>query len=504
MCPRDDSSSYVTIGLDHDDATMTTTATGATWCHQPPLDECITSKTLLYNDRKHHLSRPCPTTNRIRLEEMMTGVGAMFIMATGALSFSLEFAAAKEIQNNHGPGTTVCFRGAVGFVLAVITALLSSNRKGPLYGYRRQNIKFLILKAFLGGTSTILAFLAVKVSRIIDINVLKLAQLQQEREAERSKKKSDICIPVYRYRGHRWIGRVFGGLATTTHSLTFCHVTNRLPLPPFLSLLQNVSLACAGVIAGTSTLWAAAMSYFFEKGSWRCIDTFAALCCIWGIILATKPAPLFHGREKKDGDLALGLTCATVHAITQAASTMTIRAVREEHTSIIALYSMAGSAIIAFPWMVFEQMMCEGNRSLGADSTIVHWSLLFSTGVTGWLAVMLKTLALQLSQGLGVLIMWYLNSLFSVAWDFALFHAHFDEIRLAGVLVVLFGCIVSACGATTTTTTTTSWFSSTKWWSWWENGIIILSSSPQQKKVVGDGNKVEAKEGDEEAPSPSS
>jgi len=99
------------------------------------------------------------------LKQYEASLGAMAIMATGALAFSVEFAEAKLLEGKQGPFTAVCLRGLVGMLLALLTALISRKRKGPLYGHHRQSIKFLVLKGFLGGTATILAFLAVKVSK---------------------------------------------------------------------------------------------------------------------------------------------------------------------------------------------------------------------------------------------------------------------------------------------------------------------------------------------------
>jgi len=93
-------------------------------------------------------------------------------------------------------------------------------------------------------------------------------------------------------------------------------------------------------------VWTAAMAAVFEKGSWTRGDTLAAIFCIVGIILVTKPAPLFyHPSEDDEGNVTLGITCALVSAISQGAVNMCIRRIREEDTSVLTLYAMVSESL---------------------------------------------------------------------------------------------------------------------------------------------------------------
>ena len=107
----------------------------------------------------------------------------------------------------------------------------------------------------------------------------------------------------------------------------------------FLFCYQQIDLSDATVILATSTLWTAAMAAVLEKGSWTRGDTLAALLCIAGIVLVTKPDPL----KESEGKVVLGITCAIVSAMSQGAVNMTIRRIKEEDTSVITLYAMVSN-----------------------------------------------------------------------------------------------------------------------------------------------------------------
>ena len=94
------------------------------------------------------------------------------------------------------------------------------------------------------------------------------------------------------------------------------------------------------MILATSTLWTAAISAVFEKGDWNKGDTLAALACIVGIILVTKPDPIFPHNDEDEGNTPFGIACAVVAAMSQGAVNVCIRRIKAEDTSVITLYAM--------------------------------------------------------------------------------------------------------------------------------------------------------------------
>lgn len=105
--------------------------------------------------------------------------------------------------------------------------------------------------------------------------------------------------------------------------------------------MQEIELSDAAVIMATSTVWTAVLAVFVENGSWSKGDTLAAVFCTGGVVLVTKPGPLFPGPDSESSsDVAMGVICALVAAISQAGVNMTIRKIKDEDTSVITLYAM--------------------------------------------------------------------------------------------------------------------------------------------------------------------
>ena len=208
----------------------------------------------------------------------------------GLHRYSLQYASVKLAKKHSEFWTISFFRGAVGTLAALMTALLSKNRRGSLLGANPSNIKWLLLRGVLGGITIISAFIAVTV-RVESSTTIRRA---------------------------------------TTTCLT---LGDALP--------QEVEISHATVIIATSTLWTAALAVLLERGTWKWGDTFAAIFCLLGVVLVVKPTPIWHPAKKKDDhNPLLGLCCAVLSAVSQAGVNMTIRRIKEEDTSVITLYAM--------------------------------------------------------------------------------------------------------------------------------------------------------------------
>jgi len=89
---------------------------------------------------------------------------AMGIMAVSAVVYSIQYVDVKKAGKHHGGWTISFFRGLIGMGAATVSALLTKSRKGPLWGSRRENIKWLVWRGIFGGITIISSFIAVLVS----------------------------------------------------------------------------------------------------------------------------------------------------------------------------------------------------------------------------------------------------------------------------------------------------------------------------------------------------
>jgi len=91
------------------------------------------------------------------------------LLLTGIRRYSAQYATVKLAHKHSEFWTISFFRGVVGSLAAITTALLSKRRQGPLYGHHKENMKWLILRGMLGGITIISAFLAVTVSDMTNL-----------------------------------------------------------------------------------------------------------------------------------------------------------------------------------------------------------------------------------------------------------------------------------------------------------------------------------------------
>lgn len=168
------------------------------------------------------------------------------------------------------------------------------------------------------------------------------------------------------------------------------------------------------------------------------------------MILVTQPPFLFPHKKSLGGqqasktfkELLPGLLAAIFSAITAAAVNITITKLKSEDSSIITLYAMLGSIVVALPGFFYHQVGPDGEHNLWHSQGEVITQLCL-TGLLSWTAQMLKTKGVQMSKTLGVLVMRYLDIFFSFTWDIVFLHSTMDGLSYGGAAIVVGGCLVS-------------------------------------------------------------
>lgn len=161
-------------------------------------------------------------------------------------------------------------------------------------------------------------------------------------------------------------------------------------------------MAVASTIIFTAPLWTAALACVFDKGAWGMVDTFAALCCLMGMLLITRPPGVFadtslpadSGRKPLS---SLGLLSALVSAITAAGVNLTIRRLKSEEAATITLYAMVGSIVVVLPGFIWAQASRTSGLARADGLTLFQLCL---TGFFSWLAQMSKTKGVMMSKNL--------------------------------------------------------------------------------------------------------
>lgn len=127
------------------------------------------------------------------------------------------------------------------------------------------------------------------------------------------------------------------------------------------------------------------------------VDTFAAICCLFGVCLVTKLFEKGGGSAMGAGLDMWGVTAALVSAITAAGVNITIRKLKSESAATITLYAMLGSVIVSLPGFIYSDIARPGKPWSAAPLLVLQLCL---TGVCSWAAQIFKTTGLNMSRSL--------------------------------------------------------------------------------------------------------
>ena len=68
---------------------------------------------------------------------------------------------------------------------------------------------------------------------------------------------------------------------------------------------------------------------------------------------------------------------------------------------------------------------------------------LFGNSIIFFLGQYLKTLALQITNNVNIIVLRYLDTIFTIALDIVLLHSKLHLNQIIGIFLILFGCIIN-------------------------------------------------------------
>lgn len=210
----------------------------------------------------------------------------------------------------------------------------------------------------------------------------------------------------------------------------------------FFSLL-HCDLSTTTIITSTSSLWTAWIGNFFlpTKYKWSCRDVVIVLWCISGIVITCLNNPYQQSLW-----YYIGIVCALLSALFQSGVNLTIKYLEKEPTMLVSFWGVLGSMMLGMPGFVYEIYKKPFFFFLNTTTLKQPYSVeiisLLTTGILSVVAQYCKTYAIQQSKHMSVLILRYMDILFSILWDIFLFHQHKTWHTFVGMGIVLSGCVV--------------------------------------------------------------
>jgi len=198
----------------------------------------------------------------------------------------------------------------------------------------------------------------------------------------------------------------------------------------------NLDLHVATVIIATSPLWT---MFCAKKDTWKPRYTLASIACIGGLFLS------LYRKDYSNTHIVIGVIGALCSSILTSAVNVMVFEIKDEDTIVIVFYSMLCCLFISCPGMIYEQLRPNGNMVI-ASSSICHLIELSMAGIFSFMAQSLKTRAIQLSDNIGVIILRYMDIIFSSIWDVVIFKKQMDLLDIMGMIIIIASCLCFRCG----------------------------------------------------------
>ena len=192
--------------------------------------------------------------------------------------------------------------------------------------------------------------------------------------------------------------------------------------------LFYLQMSVATILFTTSSIWICVLTRCGGcTHEWPLLNNVGTLVSITGVGLLT------WCHIQRDLISTWGIFFALASSFFNALSNITLRSVRDESSWVICLYSMIFCLVGSIP----------GLFCVEKPTTLAIQDLeLVSTGVFSLLALQLKTMAIQQSSNMGIVLFRYLDVVFSCLFDYWIFHNRYGPYDWTGMVLIVVGSLI--------------------------------------------------------------
>ena len=201
-----------------------------------------------------------------------------------------------------------------------------------------------------------------------------------------------------------------------------------------LSLLR---LSIATALLSTTPLWTGLLTACCcSPTEWGWKDTAGALLCMSGVLMITVEEYSTTTVSKRHS--LWGVSFCLVSSILNALVNVTVHELKNEDAWIITMYPMACTMLLAAPGALVHR------QGLGSWTPLEVGSL-FITGGLSVMAQVCRTLSLQHTKHMGVIILRYLDVPLSVFLDIMFLKSRPTLLVYSGISLIGIGGVISLC-----------------------------------------------------------
>jgi len=206
--------------------------------------------------------------------------------------------------------------------------------------------------------------------------------------------------------------------------------------------LTYLRLSVATALLSTSPLWTGLlMACRCSPMQWTWKDTVSALLCMSGVVLVSMEEYTYSSSANSTRDTMfgmLGVVLCLTSSFLNAVVSVTVHGLKDENPWVICLYPMACSMVLATPGALVEKQPLSDMGPLDLFS-------LCTTGMLSVLAQVCRTVSLQNTTHMGVVVLRYLDVPISVLLDIAFLRARPTLLTYGGIVLILMGGTGTVC-----------------------------------------------------------
>jgi len=184
--------------------------------------------------------------------------------------------------------------------------------------------------------------------------------------------------------------------------------------------LLYIDLAISTTIVSITPVWTAIFCYLLKrKDQWHYLNSIGTLICLIGVSLLTY-------RNYKINNW-IGIMYSLSSSVFTGALNIISKDIPNDEIVIYIFYSMMSLCLVC-PFLI--------------QNIILHDYFIYPMGFSSVFALLFKTLAIQLSSNLGVILLRYLDIIFSIIWDIFILSKHLTRYEYFTMTLIFIGSLI--------------------------------------------------------------
>lgn len=186
--------------------------------------------------------------------------------------------------------------------------------------------------------------------------------------------------------------------------------------------LRYIPISISTTIQAISPIWTGIFCYISgRRDDWHYLDMIGSLICFTGILLLT------HHNDQNHN--ILGILLSLCSSISTGGINIMMYDIDHDKIDVYLFYSMVILSLTSFFLISYD---------------FIHLDdyYLYLMGLSSVLAVIFKTVSLQMSKKIGIILLRYMDIFFSILWEIFILSRRLDRDEYIFIMMIIIGCMI--------------------------------------------------------------